>query len=220
MNSPSPSSPRNTRERRLKAVMAEYTKRRDAGELIDKASLLRDYPDLADDLRLYFQRETPSINPALAVTKLGPHSVASNLRDTIAPGEMQQATASEFSARMFGRYQLLRPLGEGAMGNVYLASDSKLDRQVALKVPKPAVADKDEFLTRFMREARAAAGLKHPHICSVFDAGEVDGVAYITMDFIDGVTLSQLIATRKLQSVESILTMIRTIADAVEHAHQ
>ncbi|MEZ6132875.1 MAG: serine/threonine-protein kinase [Planctomycetaceae bacterium] len=141
------------------------------------------------------------------------------LRETIRPGAPQADTASEFSSRMFGRYQLLRPLGEGAMGSVFLAKDTTLDRQVALKIPKPEGDDLAEFKIRFAREARAAAALRHPNICSVFDAGEHDGIAYITMEYIDGVPLSRFIGGDKLQSLPNVLGMLKTIAQAIEHAH-
>ncbi len=207
-----------SREPRLKAILAEYRKRKDAGQAIDPESLMKAYPDLADSLRSYFEKESLRENPALAATKVVQPSLAS-VRETVRPGAKQSDTASEFSVRMFGRYQLLRPLGEGAMGSVYLAQDTTLDRRVALKMPKKTASDQVEFLARFTREARAAAGLKHLHICQVFDAGEIDGTAYITMDFIDGVTLSQLIGSAQLQSVGGVLQMVRMIADAVGHAH-
>jgi len=87
----------------------------------------------------------------------------------------------------FGRYRILRPLGEGGMGAVYLARDTQLDRLVALKVPRlggddqPAPGD----LERFFREARAAAALLHPNLCPIFDVGEVDGTPYLTMAYLE-----------------------------------
>ena len=156
---------------------------------------------------------------ALAATKLMSIPSPSDVRETLKPGAVQWDTASEFKSRRFGRYQILRPLGEGAMGSVYLALDTTLDRQVALKVPKAEGTSNSEFMARFTREAKAAAGLKHANICRVYDAGEYDGTAYITMDFIDGVPLSRFIGTEKLQSVDHILHMISIIAEAVGHAH-
>ena len=102
---------------------------------------------------------------ALAATKLMSIPSPSDVRETLKPGAVQWDTASEFKSRRFGRYQILRPLGEGAMGNVYLALDATLDRQLALKVPKAEGTSNSEFMARFTREAKAAAGLKHANIC-------------------------------------------------------
>ncbi len=220
--SPSPKNP--DQEQRLNRIIAEYLKRKDAGQDLSPDAMLKAYPDLADGLRSWFAGEAlmNAGAPALAATKLGPIPVLpvpSDGRETLKPGAVQSDTASEFTGRKFGRYQILRPLGEGAMGSVYLALDTTLDRQVALKMPKTEGTANAEFMARFTREAKAAAALKHPNICSVYDAGEHEGTAYITMDYIDGVPLSRFIGSRQLQSVESILQMITIIAEAVGHAH-
>ncbi len=209
------------KEHRLNVIIAEYLKRKDEGKKVSKDSMLKAHPDLADGLRSYFAGEAmmDAGSPAFAPTSYSPKGLPSDGRETVRPGAMESDTASEFESKRFGRYQLLRPLGEGAMGNVYLALDTTLDRQVALKVPKTEGTSNAEFMARFTREARAAAGLKHPNICSVYDAGEHEGTAFITMDYIDGVPLSRFIGSSKLQSVDSILQMITIIAEAVGHAH-
>jgi len=217
--SPSPKNP--DQEKRLNAILAEYLKRKDAGQEVSQDAMLKAYPDHADELRSYFAGEAlmNAGAPAFAATKLSPIPVPSESRETLRPGAIHSDTASEFTSRKFGRYQLLRPLGEGAMGSVYLALDTTLDRQVALNIPKIEGTANAEFMARFAREAKAAASLKHPNICSVYDTGEHEGTSYITMDFIDGVPLSRFIGSEKLQSVDSILYMITTIAEAVGHAH-
>ncbi|MFK7817240.1 MAG: bifunctional serine/threonine-protein kinase/formylglycine-generating enzyme family protein, partial [Planctomycetaceae bacterium] len=121
--------------------------------------------------------------------------------------------------REFGRYSLLRLLGEGAMGAVYLAHDSKLDRSVALKIPKENATRDPGFMIRFLREAQSAAALRHEHICRVYDAGEYNGTAYITMEFIDGVPLSDYVGSPELHSLADVLEMTDVIANAVGHAH-
>jgi len=218
MNQPLPSADPE-KDQRLNAVLAEYMKRKDAGRPVNQKTLLAAYPDLADALQSWFEGEALIEGGVLAATKLGKVPPRSNVRETIRPSAVESDTASEFTPRMFGRYQLLRPLGEGAMGSVFLSKDTTLDRQVALKVPKSEATGNAEFMHRFTREAKAAAALKHPNICSVYDAGEHEGTAYITMDFIDGVPLSRFIGSSKLQSLESILRMLKTIAQAIEHAH-
>src|SRR4051812_13081719 len=86
----------------------------------------------------------------------------------------------------FGRYRIERRLGAGAMGDVYLAHDTQLDRPVALKIPKLAPDDGPEVLERFLREARAAAGLHHPNICPVYDAGVCEGRHFMTTGYVAG----------------------------------
>lgn len=143
------------------------------------------------------------------------------LAETIHPDGACE-TASDFRARRFGRYELLRPLGTGGMGHVFLALDTVLDRRVALKIPRQSgsgVSAESDFLQRFAREARAAASLKHANICSVYDAGEIDGTAYITMDFIDGQPLSRLTGSGQFQPLTVALRLLATIADAIGHAH-
>ncbi|MBP85721.1 MAG: hypothetical protein CMJ64_03235 [Planctomycetaceae bacterium] len=96
----------------------------------------------------------------------------------------------------FGRYELLRALGEGSMGGVYLGKDTQLERDVAIKIPK---FDKTErgAIQRFQREARAMATLRHANLCPVYDVGELDGVQYFTMAYIEGETLAKHLAPAK-----------------------
>lgn len=222
MSIPTPSTPHGDNPR-LNAILAEYMKRKDAGQPIDRQALLKAYPDLADGLRSYFEAESMmgGVGGAAVAETIQPKAPpqSPSLRETVLPGASASDTASEFRSRSFGRYQLLRPLGEGAMGSVFLAHDSALDRKVALKIPKVDGKGSGEFLARFSREAKAAAGLKHPNVCSVYDTGEHDGTPYITMGFIDGVPLSRFVGSSQLRTTDSILQMIATIADAVEHAH-
>ena len=120
----------------------------------------------------------------------------------------------------FGRYRIVRRLGRGGMGAVYLAHDTELDRPVALKVPHILPEDGPEFLQRFRREARAAAQLTHPHIGRIYDVGQVGGIPYLTMDFIEGRPLSDLIAEHNgLMSERDAARLVRTLALALAAAH-
>jgi Protein kinase domain len=94
-----------------------------------------------------------------------------------------------------GRYTIVRQLGRGGMGAVYLAEDHELGRPVALKVPL-ITGDAPEFLSRFRREARSAARLHHPNICPVYDVGEHNGQPYLTMAYIDGISLADFLRRR------------------------
>lgn len=121
----------------------------------------------------------------------------------------------------FGRYRLLKLLGQGGMGGVYLAYDPQLDRQVALKVPKLSDGKRDEHVERFLREARAAADLHHAHICPVFEVGQVDGTPYMTMAYIRGRTLAELIPRPpKRSSPRLAAILVRKLALALEEAHR
>ena len=91
----------------------------------------------------------------------------------------------------FGRYRILPQLGRGGMGAVYLAQDTQLGRQVALKVPFFDAAGSPQRAERFVREARSAAVLQHPNICTVYDAGQIDGRPFITMAYIAGTPLEK-----------------------------
>src|SRR5438309_12043486 len=86
----------------------------------------------------------------------------------------------------FGRYRILKKLGQGGMGAVYLAEDGKLRRQVALKVPHLTADGGDVLLERFQHEARLAAGIDHPNFCAVHDVDEINGVHFFTMAYIEG----------------------------------
>ena len=90
----------------------------------------------------------------------------------------------------FGRYRVLRLLGKGGMGEVYLADDTHLERRVALKMPFFDATESAQRVERFVREAQSAALLHHPNICTVFDAGQIDGRPFITMAYIDGKPLA------------------------------
>src|SRR5229473_2052973 len=94
---------------------------------------------------------------------------------------------------VLGRYEIRSKIGAGGMGEVYLAEDTKLDRKIALKVLPADVASNRDRMERFVREAKSAAALNHPYIAQVFEIGEHDGTHFIAMEFIDGVTLGEMI---------------------------
>jgi Protein kinase domain/HEAT repeats len=128
----------------------------------------------------------------------------------------------------FGRYRLVRQLGAGGMGTVWLAQDTDLDRPVALKMPRLQPGDGPQVLERFYQEARAAAHLSHPNICPVHDVGSVDGVPYLTMAFIEGVPLSDRLRRPgagpdepgvALSPPEAVRLALR-LAVALEEAHR
>src|SRR5262249_50453141 len=120
----------------------------------------------------------------------------------------------------FGRYRILKKLGAGGMGAVYLAEDAQLGRRVALKVPCFSPEDGPTVVERFHREARVAAGIDHPNICPVYDIGEVDGVYYLTMPFIEGTPLSKKVEANRLLSPPEAANLVGRLALAVSVMHE
>ncbi|HEX4611806.1 MAG TPA: protein kinase, partial [Urbifossiella sp.] len=118
----------------------------------------------------------------------------------------------------FGRYRVLKLLGRGGMGAVYLAEDSQLGRKVALKIPFIAGSDAVR-VERFAREARSAAGLQHPNICNVFDAGTIEGRPFLTMTYVAGQPLDHLIDTDAQLPARRAAEIVRGIARALAYAH-
>jgi beta-lactam-binding protein with PASTA domain/predicted Ser/Thr protein kinase len=119
-----------------------------------------------------------------------------------------------------GRYRIIRKLGSGGMANVYLAEDQELGRRVAIKILNDRHAHDDQFVERFRREAKNAAGLSHPHIVSIYDRGEAEGTYYIAMEFLDGRSLKELIVSRGPAPVNVAIEYTRQILDALRFAHR
>jgi ABC-type transport system substrate-binding protein/predicted Ser/Thr protein kinase len=118
-----------------------------------------------------------------------------------------------------GPYRIEAVLGRGGMGVVYLATDVRLGRSVALKVLAPELSDNERFRVRFERESRMAASVEHPGIVPVYDAGEVDGLLYIAMRYVDGTDLQQLLADGPLEPGQA-LDILGQLADALDAAHE
>src|SRR6476620_9532888 len=121
---------------------------------------------------------------------------------------------AEINRPAIGKYHILELVGEGAMGVVYRATDSILDRTVAIKVMNEAIARQEDLRKRFLHEAQAAASLQHPNVVSIYDLGEVEGHLYIAMEYVPGADLetivkdkeSPLTLQQKLDVVIDVLT--------------
>lgn len=136
-----------------------------------------------------------------------------------APPAPRPLTTVPALPKHFGRYEIRKKLGEGGMGAVYLAHDTQLDRRVALKVPSFAANDPQEIIDRFYREAQAMAALQHANLCPVFDVGEIGGIHYLTMAFLEGRPLSDYLKG-KPQPCRQAATIIRKLARALQSAHE
>ena len=123
------------------------------------------------------------------------------------------------SGTKLGPYEIQAPLGAGGMGEVYRARDTRLDRIVAIKVLPTHLADRSELRERFEREARTIASLNHPHICTLFDIGQQDGVDYLVMEYLEGETLAQRLHKGPLP-LEQVLQYSIEMADALDKAHR
>jgi serine/threonine protein kinase/tetratricopeptide (TPR) repeat protein len=119
----------------------------------------------------------------------------------------------------FDRFEVIRVLGKGGMGTVYLARDSRLDRQVALKVLRSEDLMAEDRRQRFMREARTAAAIRHPNVATIYEVGEADGAPYLVMEYCEGETLAQRLHRRPFESAE-FLNVARQIAAGVACAHE
>jgi predicted Ser/Thr protein kinase len=122
--------------------------------------------------------------------------------------------------RAFGAYDIQREVGRGGMGVVYLATDRRLGRRVALKVIVPELAADAQFRRRFEREARVAATLEHPHVVPVYEAGEQDGSLFIAMRFIDGRDLATEVRDHGRLAPDRLARVVLQVAGALDAAHR
>jgi serine/threonine-protein kinase len=118
----------------------------------------------------------------------------------------------------FDKYEVIRRLGRGGMGTVYLARDPALDRLVAIKVLRDALLD-DELLERFMREARAAANLRHENLITIYEVGQQDNQPFMAMEYVDGESLDKVIAAKQPLTLTQRLDYVEQICAGLYHAH-
>lgn len=118
------------------------------------------------------------------------------------------------------RYRVRGRIARGGMATVYLATDLRLERRVALKVMHHHLSDDDRFQTRFIQEARAAAGLSDPNVVSVFDQGQDGDIAYLVMEHLPGVTLRDLLTEQKRLSIEQAITVMHAVLAGLASAHR
>jgi tRNA A-37 threonylcarbamoyl transferase component Bud32/tetratricopeptide (TPR) repeat protein len=138
----------------------------------------------------------------------------------VEPNDPNKPTLQDLTGRI-GKYEILRPLGKGAMGQVYLAHDTVLDRDVALKVMVAQIADDPELKSRFDREARAVAKMSHPNVVMVFDLGShSDGSPFIAMELLKGQDLQKASRQTPPLALERKIAIIVQVLAGLAHAHQ
>jgi tRNA A-37 threonylcarbamoyl transferase component Bud32 len=125
--------------------------------------------------------------------------------------------------RLVGRYRIVRFLGAGAMGEVYLAEDPHIERRLAIKTVRLAGGrpqDIEDRKKRLLREARAAGRLLHPNVVTLFDTGEEDGLLYLAFEFVEGCDLASRLETGEPPTLREVLRIVRQVADALDYAHR
>lgn len=131
---------------------------------------------------------------------------------------MRMEAAESTGPMQYGRYRIVKELGKGSMGVVYQAHDPQIDRPVALKVLRPDRVGSEAFVQRFLKEAKAVGRLSHPNIVVVYDIGEDHGTVYISMEFLEGRPLSELLKARSL-SLSQALKIAVQVSDGLDYAH-
>jgi hypothetical protein len=193
----------------LELICTEYTLRRRTEREISRGEFLQRFVQYGEEL-VQLLADEPAREQRCETTSV--QQAATRPRAEAASGALKLPSE-------FGRYRIIKELGGGGMGKVYLAHDTQLDRDIALKIPRFG-AESTELIQRFYREARAMAALRHQNLCTVHDVGEIDGIHYLTMAYIDGQALTYLTdAGRKLPN-RSAAAVIRKLALALHVAHR
>jgi formylglycine-generating enzyme required for sulfatase activity/serine/threonine protein kinase len=191
-------------------IQAEYEVRRQFGAAASPEEYLRRFPHQAGELARLFARGGSALSRQ--------SSVASPSRSSSSWIQKRKGNTEQLPEE-FGRYRIIKRLGQGGMGSVYLAQDTHLERPVALKVPHFGSHEGPEARRRFLEEARTAATLDHPYLCPVYDAGEIDGQLYLTMAYIEGKSLAALIGTEGWPQ-RQVAALVGKLALALQDAHK
>lgn len=199
----------------------EFCLREEQGEEPRAEDFLRRFPTCADALQKLFTKHLDAATGGSGVTDTVEFpSAGSTFSGMHVPDSGAIEAEKAGKGNRFGRYVIVDQLGHGAMGVVYLARDTRLDRPVALKLPKfSADAVEDGLRSRFFREARAAAAIDHPNICPVYDIGEVQGQDFIAMAYVAGPTLESMMRECGPIDVSEACQIIRGAALALDECH-
>lgn len=157
------------------------------------------------------------VNRAMAVWKASPEATGATMPEDLS--FLGEPLEPNEIARL-GQYRILKRLGSGGMGIVFLAEDTILKRMVALKVLRPEIMSDLGAKKRFLKEAQAAARLKSDHVVVVYQVGEQDGVPFLAMEFLEGESLEQRFQRKKIASIEEVLNIGTQITDGLSAAHR
>jgi eukaryotic-like serine/threonine-protein kinase len=178
-------------------------------------SLQYRYPSRAWAQFVAVQRETPDpLKTAMAAELTSP----GHARDRSTPAGTAEGRRTLVGARL-GPYEVLEPLGQGGMAEVYHGVHTRLGRAVAIKVLPAGLAGHADFRERFEREARAVAALRHANIVQVYDFGDAEGMYYMVMEYIAGSDLAQLLAEHASLPLAQVRPLLRDVAAALDYAH-
>jgi serine/threonine protein kinase len=196
---------------RIESLIARWEELKEAGIPLSLEALCAHCPDLLDEVRRKISL-LKGVDAALNTVVSGELAADGTAACPVRP-------APEFPDAI-GRYRVIRPLGQGGFGRVYLARDDELDRAVAIKVPNPDRVAGALAAEVYLKEARVLARLDHPHIVPVYDVGRTaDGLCYIVSKFIEGSNLAERIKQSRLPFRESA-KLVATVATALHHAHK
>jgi transposase/tRNA A-37 threonylcarbamoyl transferase component Bud32 len=162
----------------------------------------------------------PHCRNPIEVVKLTPHQevVCASCGSSVRLDTDSTTGWERHEGQHVGRFEVLETVGQGAFGTVYKARDADLDRTVAVKVPRAGNLAGPDELDRFLREARSVAQLRHPAIVAVHEVGQADGVPYLVSDFVEGLTLADLLSGRRPPPREAA-ELIAAVAEALQYAH-
>ena len=175
---------------------------------------------------LLAQQPTPAESEAVAIAKVCPQcGVEYDTASRFCPNDgtplRPKGSTDPFVGRVLAeRYHMLKRLGEGGMGKVYLAEHVKMNRQCAVKVMNGALLNDSDSAQRFAREASNAARIIHPNVAAVFDYGETDGVVYLVMEYVEGEPLTRLLERETALSPARAVDIARQVAEALVAAHE
>ncbi len=218
------------REEQLDQVMAEYIRRVDAGERVDREQFLNANPDVRDELDELLgmaDKVEQMAGPVISCDQADSEqevdfATDSDLHETIThtPESTSPVDApAERLPRRCGKYELLEVLGRGGMGVVYKARQVNLKRMVAVKMILEGRLASTSDIQRFRIEAQAAGRLSHSNVVTVYEIGELDGRHYYSMDYIDGLSLADLVRAGP-QDSRNAARYLQTIAEAIHLAHE
>jgi serine/threonine protein kinase/predicted Zn-dependent peptidase len=218
-----PTYDKSTRELHLHQVLASYLESSHRGEAPDREMFMAQHAEFAAELQAFF-----ADHDRMAELAQGDHchrETPAN-RETVAPqvnrgaaiSDLDSIRTSESPVRYFGNYELVHEIARGGMGVVYLARQRTLNRVVAVKMILAGQLASQSDVQRFLAEAQAAAGLRHPNIVAIHEVGETDGQYFFSMDFIEGKDLAAISRKNSLAPSQAA-RYVSIIAGAIHYAH-